>query len=387
MIRMPTNTKCREPQSEPSTQIDSNGPKEVPEQQADKRRHPWRRVFRYCCGLFVFFFFILPLIFYVIAANFIGLPTGINPDKFINLSTSGLKPGHPVDLAPEIFLDSMPPNYTIKPRDQQAFLAAISSKLSVADQKQAIRLMSKIQAYYPEGYYLITKATVMNADLFKQMFEEYKNDDFSAADFLCHELSHLAFVESGYWIEDKHVILANDLSLRQKLFGGKALLAYISQPDLIDKTYLNESNQDLMTSLDEVNSYIKSMRMFRAFSSKEATGHNSHPSTLARQLYIISLHIKYAKEKDSRAWHALIGNKGFAYVLMRLTYMAEAEIAEAKKDGLRDTKMDANMKLYRDNQAALNEYMEQTGVASLHDSPLSLAELLEQGIDLKVKNP
>lgn len=295
---------------------------------------------------------------------------------------------------PIVFLKSSPPDYGVTAPEVKKFEGKLSTVLSKSELNEAGALMKKLKVYYPEGYHLVVKRTLGEPREFKDFFE---GDNETSADFLVHEMTHggtnsltTSLYEIGYWIEDKAVSFKID---EWKLFPGKEVFERIKNPTYIDELYLKKNDQNLYITLDEVNAYIKSTRVSRTYNYQEGTFEvtderyvtTSTPSTLARQLFILTLHLKHAKENYPATWDLLVKNKAFAFTLMRLTKMAEAEIEFSKDEGLVSPNLDENLAAYNGNEKILNEFLAASGVKKWEKGDLSHDELQKKGINLTIK--
>lgn len=286
-----------------------------------------------------------------------------------------------LNLEPAYFINKMKPDYAITEAEEQQFEQNISRLLSGEELVDAKKMIKKVKDYYPEGYFVIVTETINDPDEFKTWYDLTRGHP-SRANTIVHEMTHGALDKYTYWIEDKGITIKNEYYLYQKLFSGEVLLQYIDKPNRIDKIYLEENKQNITVTLDEVNAYIKSVRIQRAYSVHNEAETVSDPSTLTRQLYILMLHLKHAKEKETAVWNIIVSNKGFAYTMMRVVKMAEAEIKLSRKDIDVDKDFESNIKVYNQNKGYLNEYLTASSVKELEDQELSYDELRAFGIDL-----
>lgn len=319
-----------------------------------------------CCGL------ISTAVFCI--AIFIGF--AVISSYFVSIDE---KNSIPADLEPAYFLNSMQPDYTItKAEEVEADLLLTQYSSSENDLATIRELIAGLKAKYPEGYYVVIQDILLRPEEF---IDWYDTLNLSAAIFnfeevMPHEITHLLGLVCGtYLVEDKCITILNYSKLSDIVFSGDKLLPYIEAQNYIDEEYLMKNKHTILVTLDEVNAYIKSVRADRAFDY-----YHSFPSTLARQMYYISLHLRYAKEEEPDVWNALVENKGFAYVLMRVVAMAEAELETAKAEGFGGLDVNANLKLYEDNKNYVDEYLTEAGVADLRDLDLSYVELQQRGV-------
>lgn len=255
--------------------------------------------------------------------------------------------------------------------------------------------MKFLKDYYSEGYYLVVNSILKMTE--KQQIAQYFYSRFSSEevriDTVVHELSHYGRVancnNSGYVLEDKDVIIAKQAEMPK---GGE-LLKYISEPIHFDNLYLSKSKQDIYTTIDEVNSYTKSIRVARAFARyNKSVIDEDAPQGLSRQLYYTALHLKNIKENHPNLWTTLKKEKGFVFLMSRMISVAKTEIQAAKDEGVSgftgDTKyassIDDNLALFNENQALFDELYTATGtdkLGSLKD--LSKQQLSNIGIKIE----
>jgi len=321
-----------------------------------------------CCAPFVL------IILIIIIGGIILVP---NID-FLDIINSSNRSKKPANLTSALFMDSLSPDYSITKAEKTKFNNTISESFSGSKLEEVQETLSELKKDYPEGYFVIAKMNLKKKDEFKQWYNLMDKITPPDIGVIIHETTHAGGLEESctYFVEDKCIKIQNENALYDKLFSGKKLLKYIDEPNDIDIKYLKEANQKLLTTLDEINAYIKSVRTDRVY-KQDCTD----PATLARQLYILTLHLKYAQNEDGQAWNALIANKGFAYTLMRLVVMAEAELDICKEEGFSNSNVEDNLKVYRGNKKYLNNYLNITKVAELKDKKLTYNELLQRGVD------
>lgn len=269
--------------------------------------------------------------------------------------------------------------------------------------------MERINRYSPEAYFVIVKVGVDYPSIFEVSFG---GDSPDSATTLFHELTHAASTicylksyncsryflapgeekEVGFLIEDKGFIFSGD---QPSLPEGKEAFEYLSNPTRVDKIYLQDNNQDLYGTVDEINAYTKSVRIMRAFrhADPESTTTDSSHVTLSRQIYLLTLQIKNIQENYSSTWDLLKKNKTFAFFLKRLLAVADSEIRFAEEEGLTNTfsvssdfagKLDENLQLIEQNRYLLDELFTATGVKDLEGLDLTPQELKQRGINLIV---
>lgn len=318
----------------------------------------------------------------------------------------------------EIFNANFPSNYAVSAEDEDKFNqkiiillqkhdsgtpnysesggAELFRPLTAEEAVESAKLTMKfLKDYYPEGYYLVVNQVLQTPEehqMFPNLFL-HSNDEESVIDFLVHELSHMGkfgsseYSGSGYVIEDKFITL-NKLALPP----GDELLKYISEPASLDQDYLNEYRQDIYTTLDEVNSYTKSVRVSRAYSRYKSGGIDENaPQALSRQLYYLSLHLKNIKENHPDLWQALKQEQGFAYLLSRMISIAETEIKAAKEEGADSSlstdfalSIDRNLFLLQENQALFDELYTATGIDGKDNlQNFTQQELSEFGLNIE----
>ncbi|MDO8886464.1 hypothetical protein [Candidatus Oleimmundimicrobium sp.] len=286
----------------------------------------------------------------------------------------------------ELFIKIDTPDYKISNAKEAEFFSMLSKIFSKDDYEEAKEKMLRIKEIYPEGYFVIVHRIFDNQDLFIDIYNNFKNNDEDMSDFLSHELTHSTLFEDAFLIEDKKISIKDGLSLYEMLPSGEVLLQYINEPTDFDFLYLSESKQNLLVSVDEVNAYTKSVRNSRNFKGKSGFGGSvSASSNLARQLYFVTLHIKYIKKNQPSTYLAIQNNRGFAYIIMRLIKMAETELLMADSEGLFNQKTGDNLALFNENRYILEQYFDDAGVNDFSDTEFDYQELRSKGIDFTIE--
>ncbi|MFA5051866.1 MAG: hypothetical protein WC544_02260 [Patescibacteria group bacterium] len=316
----------------------------------------------------------------------------------------------------EQFNASMPPDYTVASMDEETFnekivkllreydsgtsnfseigdsqlMKALTADESIASAQASMKFLKD---YYPEGYFLVVNQVLKTYEE-QPMFVNFflrSMDEAGRLDFVVHELSHISDLSHpectgyGYVIEDKFISIP-EIDAPQ----GDELLKYISQSASMDEKYLKESKQKIYTTLDEINSYTKSVRVARAY-IRYQTGviDEDAPQALSRQLYYLSLHLKNIKDHHPDAWQALMRDKGFAYVMARLVSMAKTELQAAKDEGVSGSagtdfalSIDQNLALFEQKQALFDELYAATGLVGGLEN-YTQPELSELGVTIE----
>jgi len=311
--------------------------------------------------------------------------SGFDLEKYVGFKKEGgnfnRKADSSANLAPAFFLKSTPPNYSIDRIEEAKFNRALARSFSKDDLKNVKNMIAGLKKDYPEGYFVIVKISLKQPKQLKILYNSIRGSGLEDVGTIIHEMTHLGtYLDCTYFVEDKCIKIKNYDALSEQLFTGDKLLKYISEKNFVDEEYLEKDRQKILLNLDEVNAYIKSVRTDRVYQE-----HNTNPATLARQLYYITLHLKHAKEERLETWDALVANKGFAYVLMRLTVMAEAELETAREEGFSGGNVDDNLKLYQDNREYLDRFLSSAGVEKLRDLNLTYVELRQRGIDFSLE--
>lgn len=330
-----------------------------------------------------------------------------------------------------LFSKYLPPNYSFTEKEQSQIDTLVSDAMEMSkpaglktskeitqsgskldleakDKKSAAKeLVTKLKAHYPEGYFVIAKSLILLSAEERYSFNlNFINNGSQTADTEVHEFSHSwshmatgnYFVSgrnfnftthSGHLIEDKMIIYKNYYPLPL----GNELVKYIPKLTSVDNTYLKDSKQDLYSTLDEINSYIKSTRVARVYNyyDNEDINNNSAAIVLSRQLFILSLQLKNLKEYYPEIWRAHAKNSSFAYVMMRLVEIANNELTAAKNEGLDSSKVDEsfaltidkNLELVGQNQLLFDEIYTTSGVDKFKGKDLSEAELKSLGITIE----
>jgi hypothetical protein len=341
-----------------------------------------------------------------------------------------------LDNQPDIFLESMPPNYQLSEKEETAVYSQIDKLEDEGKKSQMKQIAETLKKYYPEGYFILIKNISLaptNFPVAADLWLEDKNT-VSQTHLFLHEFSHFGeapcFFEKrkcpvfklkkygvttvfdkpkmGYWIEDKTVNMK--MLEGNRLIPGKKVFPYAKKPigeestdgdsaDSVRKHYLDSANETIDISLDEVNSYMKDLRLSRAIAYQEknqgsATEIILRKYLLAEQMYIVSLHLKVAKENFPDSWNYLVKHKDFAYVLMKMINSAEKEIEfsqeeiEAlKKAGVESGVAKLNLggdplELYNENREILESYFSESKVKELRDKNLTVKDLNAMGISV-----
>ncbi len=324
----------------------------------------------------------------------------------------------PAQSYSETFNDKILPDYTVSTDDEDAFNHKMIALLQKYDSgtpnfsetgntqlmpsytpdksiATAQSVMAFLKEYYPEGYYLVVQQVLKTTEehpMFSNFFLR-SMDENQRIDLLVHELSHIGdmshpeYSGAGYVIEDKFVVVPEI-----EVPTGDELLKYITQSSPLDKTYLEESKQKIYITLDEINSYTKSIRVARAYIRYQVGALDEGPAgALSRQLFFLSLHLKNIKENHPDIWQALAQEKGFVYVMSRLVSMAKTEIQAAVDEGVNEStstdyalSIDQNLALVEENQVFFDELYFATGMNSFDNlKNLTSQELTAIGIEIE----
>lgn len=329
-----------------------------------------------------------------------------------------------------LFSKYLPPNYSFTEKEQSQIDTLVSEAMEMSkpaslktsneitqsgskldpeakDKKAAAKaLLTKLKAQYPEGYFVVAKSLILLPAEERYSFQlQFINNGSPTADTEVHEFSHswsmatgsyfvsgrnYSFLtHSGHLIEDKMIIYKSYYPLPR----GDELVQYIPTLTSVDNTYLKNSKQNLYTTLDEINSYIKSTRVARAYNyyDNEDINDNSAAIVLSRQLFILSLQLKNLKEHHPEIWRAHTKNSSFGYVMMRLIEIAKNELTVAKNEGLNSSKVeesfastiDKNLELVGQNQLLFDEIYTTSGVDKFQGKDLSEAELKSLGLTIE----
>jgi len=258
--------------------------------------------------------------------------------------------------------------------------------------------MQFLKDYYPEGYYLVVDSVLNIPDksqIFPNLYQQF-HEAQSRIDMVVHEISHIGRFEKsivnrlGYIIEDKFITVNH---LPDDLPGGDELLQYISELTSMDGTYLKDAKQDIYTTLDEIISYTKSLRVARAYAYyQKGFIDEDRGQALSRQLYFLSLHLKNLKENHPNLWQRIKKEKGFIYVMLRETSIAKTEIQAARDESSSGSSgdvdfassVDKNLSLFNANQSLFDELSTATGLDTMGNlQNLTSAELSKLGIRIE----
>jgi hypothetical protein len=189
-------------------------------------------------------------------------------------------------------------------------------------------------------------------------------------------------------VEDKNIIIKKQADMPK----GDKLLKYIKSPVSLDNKYLRDSRQDILTTLDEIVSYTKSVRVARSLARVDKIiVEEDSTQSLSRQLYYLSLHLKNIKENHPNLWSIVMKEKAFTYLISRITSVAKTEIQAAKDDGVSGftstnfaSSIDDNLALFDENQALFDELYTATGINSLGNlQKLTQKELAKIGVKIE----
>ncbi len=231
--------------------------------------------------------------------------------------------------------------------DQEAIFYDRVSAYYGEDELASVRnRLERLKIRYPEGYFIIIKMCSREP----QEFEAYYEGDDSSINTIIHEASHGADSEclyddnvagtcekeknyETYLIDGYLVRFPYDYSLDESFSqAGEAMLHEIKNHTDFDHTYLVEQGSGYST-LDELNSYTKSMRCSKYFDTDNAV---SSYEAMQRQLYHLNIMLIYAKT-DPLIWDRITSDKAFVTMALKLRDIAMAE--EIDPDDYRDDVM------------------------------------------------
>ena len=370
--------------------------------QTKKRRWRWG-----CCGI--------PALLVVLAIVAMTVSVFVIEKRQADRMSKRDKP----ETYSEIFNTNFPPDYTVSVAEEGKFNQIMVDLLQVQEndsgtfninysENEGAKLlrplkpdekitkansdMKFIKDYYPEGYYLVVNSVLKTPkkDQIVQNFYMRSSGDEDRIDFVVHELSHYGRIgdissrdSSGYVLEDKKITTGKQANMPQ----GDELLKYIGEPVSFDDKYLKENKHDIYTTLDEVVSYTKSVRVARVFAHYNKGGVDEDaPQGLSRQLYYLSLHLKNIKENYPNLWLAMKKDKGFAYIMSRVISIAKTEIQAARDEGVSGftggtdhaSSIDSNLSLFNESQALFDELFAATGI----DTMDNLQDLTQQELSV-----
>lgn len=358
----------------------------------------------------------------------LGLIVDPPSPKNSNVST---KPENYVYHKPALFLDSMPPDYSITAGEESEFEKITARFFSEPKLSELKSGMQELKNRYPEGYFVIVQVTISDPDELRVWYEEHDASFVTMVHEMTHSASTLCRIlrrencetlkrmiprdewgKQGYFIEDKGIVFSQAVT---DIFVGEELLKYIAQPNEVDEIYLREGRQTIFVALDEINAYIKSVRMVRAYNQADRASLNSGgaPEVLSRQLYYLSLYLREMKSARLDLWRELTRNKAFAFVLMRLDEVGRTEVQYAAEEGLTgvnftftdtDFRLSPqevqevreniggafggtvadNLELYNQNRSFIDEFLEAADVKKFENTQLSLEDLQKQGVGISV---
>jgi len=221
--------------------------------------------------------------------------------------------------------------------------------------------MQFLKERYPEGYHLVVDSVLNIPDksqIFPNLYQQFREAQ-TRVDMVVHEISHIGRFEKsivnrlGYVIEDKFITVNH---LPDDLPGGDELLHYISELTSMDGTYLKDAKQDIYTTLDEIISYTKSLRVARAYAYyQKGFIDEDRGQALSRQLYFLSLHLKNIKENYPNLWQKMKKEKGFVYLMLREISIAKTEIQATRDESASGSSGDADFASSVDKNLSLFE--------------------------------
>lgn len=256
---------------------------------------------------------------------------------------------------------------------------------------QAKSLMKKLKNNYPEGYFVIAKH-ILKTDIRKEPFYLFfTGDNRQSANVSIHEFSHAGidtimsdcFSRRCYWIEDKFLCIPETSMLPE----GKEVFAQMEKTNDFDKKYLQEANQNIFNTLEEIGSYTKSVRINRVFQCLDSSDIQSYsqPENLSRQLYLFSLQLKNIKENHPKLWVEFSKKKGFVFIANRVIEMAKRELdlydvnaSSAEKEIIKE-----NLELFNNNSNYFSDLLKESKILEIKDSDLSENDIKELDILIK----
>lgn len=369
---------------QPHKQVLSTQNQNTKEEEAKKPKKWWH----WCCCI--------PALLFVLAIVAMTVLVFISDKKQADRMSKRNKP----ETYSEMFNTNFLPDYTVNATDEEKINKKIIDLLQknsseIGDYTESgdtklLRLLNTdekntaaksgmkfLKDNYPEGYYLVVNSVLKTPEKDQQFpnFFLRSADEEQRVGIVVHELSHLGRLvhsgvsRSGYVIEDKFITLDSQPSLPP----GDELLKYIGVQTSFDKIYLSDGKQDIYTTLDEVISHTKSLRVDRAYVYyKKGKINENYLQGLSRQLYFLSLHLKNIKENHPDDWQKLKKDKEFTYLIARQTAIAKTELQVAKDEGASGSSggdfastTDKNLALMSENQTLFEELFAATGINAM----------------------
>jgi hypothetical protein len=324
------------------------------------------------------------------------------------------------------------PGCMVTPEEEEEFFANLKSIYTEEKFMQVKEYFEDFKILYPAGYFTLIKVTrkqdyptgygwfkiVHDSNLYNQeVMEALKDFDISlvADDFyeqytvdmttITHELTHCGsgsfiylFVkdlEDYKWgtyysyLIDGHIVFIE----KDKMFFSKyELLQDIKNPDDFDRIYLDAgesgaSDIDFTMILDELNAYTVSAKC--AVACEEYVKHSINIGFgLLKQMSHLELYLNRCYEKYPEEWESITGNKGLAFLVMKLWLEAE-KYENAVKDDERFN--EGSQPIYEfvyhpDNYGIIEKYFNDSGILPYKDKTFTEASGELDSIEVYVIN-
>ncbi|MBN2073828.1 MAG: hypothetical protein JW770_07790 [Actinobacteria bacterium] len=303
--------------------------------------------------------------------------------------------------------------YGVSPEEEVEFFANLEGIYPEEKFIQVKEYLKDFKILYPAGYFTLINITqgqdyhtgygwfevVNDNNLYNQeVMEALKDFDISllADDFygqysvdlitITHELTHCGsgsfiylFVkdlENYQWGTYYSYLIGSQIVFieKDKMFFSKyELMEDIEAPDYFDKTYLDAgetgaSDIDFTMILDELNAYTVSAKC--AVACEEYIKHSINVGFgLLKQMSHLELYLNRCYEKYPEDWVSISGNKGVAFLIMKLWLEAE-KYADAVKDDERFNEGNqhvAEFIYHPDNYGTIEKYFSDSGILPYKD--------------------
>jgi len=310
-------------------------------------------------------------------------------------------------------------DYRVTPEEEEQFFANLEGIYPEERFMLVKEYLKDFKSLYPSGYFTLIKVTqkqdytlgygwfelMDNNNMYNpEVMEVLKDFDISLLtpdfneqytfeiDTITHELTHCGsgsfiylFVkdlEDYQWgtyysyLIDGHIVFIK----KDKMFFSKyELMQDIEAPDDFDKTYLDAgetgaSDIDFTMILDELNAYTVSAKCAIACEK-----YIKHPVNvgfgLLKQMSHLELYLNRCYEKYPEDWVSISGNKGVAFLIMKLWLEAE-KYADAIKDDERFNEGNQSVTefvYHPDNYGIIKKYFNDSGILPYRDKTFTEA--------------
>ncbi|MBU1119491.1 hypothetical protein KKH43_06440 [Patescibacteria group bacterium] len=237
--------------------------------------------------------------------------------------------------------------YTVSTEEISAFYEAIKTVFDIETVDTIHKDLEELKKRYPEGYYVVIKVGTSSPETVKQFYDQSIEEPGNRMNLLVHELTHMGsnmcFVSGAENtascmlpiadLEKYAFFIAPNIMITpfhpDRLHTKDELQVYVKDFNTeFDNLYLQKEMGTIFGTLDELNSYTKSIRTELAYSDVD------HPayiyfeySNVLRTIYHLAQSLYHAKHHDPETWNYLTSNKSVAYAIYFIKSQAEGELA------------------------------------------------------------